>query len=143
MTADLVIASNDAIEHHDRRCERANTPAYRLTCRCAERRAARALTLECGNAAAMSDESVAMAAVKPALMVEELMRRSMAALLRTVADAGRVPILSTLHLISEHDRWLEGTTFRFAVLTVPEGTPASESLLEVADDWMRARGLRG
>lgn len=127
---------------HDRRCERARTPAYRLTCRCAERRAARALTRECGNAAAVSDEAVVMAALTPGDLVEQLMRRSMRKLFDAVADAGRVPILPTLHLISEHDRDLDGTLFRFVVLTVPEGTPVSESLLEVADDWMQARGLR-
>lgn len=135
MTVELEIA-------HDRRCERANTPSYRLTCRCAERRAVRALTRECGNAAAVSDEAVVMAALTPGMLVEEVMRRSMRALFDTVAAAERLPILSTLHLVSEHDQWLEGTTFRFVVLTVPVGTPMSKSLLEVADDWMRARGLR-
>lgn len=126
--------------NHDRRCEVANI--FRLTCRCAERRAMRALTLECGTAAAVSDEAVAMAALSPGELVQDVMRRSMRKLFDAVADAGRLPVLSTLHLISEHDQYLDGTMFKWVVLTVPLGTPMSDSLLEVAVDWMRARGLR-
>lgn len=127
---------------HDRRCEQFGTLNKGRPCRCAERRALRKLTLECGNAAAISDEAVVMAALSPGELIEQVMRRSMRKLFDAVAEAQRAPILPTLHLVSEHDRDLDGTLFRFVVLTVPEGTPISDTLLEVADDWMRQRGLR-
>lgn len=130
---------------HDRRCE-AVVPGLQgrsmMGCRCRLRVLARRLTLECGTAAAVSDEAVAMAALSPGELVQDVMRRSMRKLFDAVADAGRLPVLPTLHLISEHDRYLDGTLFRWVVLTVPLGTPMSDSLLEVANDWMRARGLR-
>ena len=127
---------------HDRRCERANTSAYRLTCRCADRAAMRKLTLECGTASSMSAEVQANSIINVNDLVAERLRRMTASLAGRVRNAGRVPLLSTMHLIGEYDQGLECDTMRLVVLTVPEGTPLTESLAEVADDWMRARGLR-
>lgn len=129
---------------HDRLCEGANTSAHRLSCRCADRHRVRSLFLECGTAAAMTSEAQEHAAINVGMMLEDVMRTMTASLLGRVREAGRIPVLSTLHLVGEHDAFLEGDTLRFVVATVPEGvSPSSSSVLEVADEWMRARGLRG
>lgn len=134
----------DYMTDHDFRCERRPLDGATMigSCRCAARAAVRTVTLECGTASAMSAEAQIMAAVNVNTMLESLMRDMFASLFGRVRDAGRVPVLSTLHLVGEHDRWLDGDTVKLAVMTVPEGTPMTEALLEVAEDWMRARGLR-
>jgi hypothetical protein len=129
-----------AVVVHDRRCEVANTSAYRLTCRCGQRAAAKALCVETGNAYAISNESLDRGDVgeQIARTLERLTRN----LMHAVTEAGRVPVPSTVHLVSEGDSILDAVSMRLVALTVPDGTPLTDSLLEVADDWMRARGLR-
>lgn len=130
-------------EHHDRRCEQANTLAHRLICRCADRAAARAVMLEVGNASAISNEAQEHAAINVNVLLEDMLRSMVASLTQRVRAEGRVPVLSTLHLVGEQDAFMESDAIKLACLTVPEGvSPVSRFVLEVADDWMRARGLR-
>lgn len=131
------------VERHDRRCERENTPAYRLTCCCAERAATRALMLEVGNASAISNETQERAAINVNVLLEDTLRSMVAGLTQRVRAEGRTPVLSTLHLVGEQDAFMESDAIKLVCLTVPEGvSPVSRFVLEVADDWMRARGLR-
>lgn len=125
---------------HDRRCERGNTAAHRLTCRCAARAEARKLCVESGNASFISAESLARGNVAEQLTYQ--LEWSTRVLMRAISDAGRVPMPSTLHLVSDTDVSLDATSMRLVVLTVPEGTVLTESLAEVAEDWMRSRRLR-
>lgn len=131
------------ITHSHRHCE-AGDPDYATSaCRCDERAALRAVALECSNASAMSSETQEHAAINVNVLLEDMMRSMVAGLTQRVRAEGRVPILSTLHLIGQHDVRMEADAVKLAVLTVPEGvSPVSPLVLEVADDWMRARGLR-
>jgi hypothetical protein len=112
-------------------------------CHCAERAATRALMLEVSNASAMSNETQEHAAINVNVLLEDMMRTMVASLTQRVRAEGRTPVLSTLHLVGEQDAFMESDTIKLACLTVPEGvSPVSKFVLEVADDWMRARGLR-
>ena len=76
-------------------------------------------------------------------VIEKMLHRMTHELVERVRAEGRTPVLSTLHLVGEHNRMMDADELKLAVLTVPEGvSPVSPLVLELADDWMRARGLR-
>lgn len=127
--------------NHDRRCEQPDVLVEeRGRCRCAARAAAKALTLECGTATAIGHEATTYGHIGD--IITDTLDRSTRKLMAAVSAQQRVPLPMTLHLISTNDPYLDASTLRLAVLTVPHGTTLDDSLLEVADDWMRAQGLR-
>lgn len=126
---------------HDRRCEQADVLVEEPgRCRCRQRAEVRAFCREVGNAQAISYESTARGPV--ADILDAAVSKSMRSLMTKVTEAQRIPLPMTMHVVSESDAFMDATVMRLVVLTVPTGTELDDDLLNVADDWMRARGLR-
>lgn len=134
---------------HDHRCEQdleGKTTADRKgdaqRCGCLARREAKRHATQYGQLITVSDYEVAREH-HVGMVIDEAVHRGIRSLLTAVAQAGRVPLITTLHIVGQNPPAYNATAdIKFAVLTVPSGAVIDTAMLEVADDWMSARGLR-